>query len=50
MENCTHELWVHIQELETFCKAPGKVYQTTYMDNWLKEFEELFLDNALLKV
>jgi hypothetical protein len=20
------------------------------MDNWLKEFEELFLDNALLKV
>ncbi len=22
-----------------------KVSQTTYMDNWLKEFEELFLDN-----
>jgi hypothetical protein len=28
----------------------GKVFQTTYMDNWLKEFEELLLDNALFKV
>jgi hypothetical protein len=54
MENCTHELWVQIQELkgelETFYKVSGKVYQTTYMDNWLKEFEELLLDNALFKV
>jgi hypothetical protein len=54
MENCTHELWVQIQkmkgELETFCKLPSKVFQTTYKDNQLKEFEELFLDNTLLKV
>jgi hypothetical protein len=33
-----------------FCQAPGKVFQPTYMDNQLKEFEELLLDNALLKV
>jgi CHAD domain-containing protein len=50
MENYTHELRVQIQELkgelETFCKA----FQTTYMDNQLKEFKELLLDNALLKV
>jgi hypothetical protein len=43
MENCTHELWVQIQklkgELETFCQALSKVYLTSYMDNWLKEFE-----------
>jgi hypothetical protein len=54
MENYTHELWVQIQELkgklETLCQTPNKVFQTTYMDNWLKEFEELLLDNALLKV
>jgi hypothetical protein len=54
MENHTHELWVHIQELkgklETLHQAPSKVFQTTYMDNRLKEFEELFMDNALLKV
>jgi hypothetical protein len=54
MENRTHELWVQIQELkgelEIFCKVSGKVFQTTYMDNRLKEFEELLLDNALLKV
>jgi hypothetical protein len=36
--------------LETLRQARGKVFQTTYMDNRLKEFEELFLDNALLKV
>jgi hypothetical protein len=43
MENCTYELRIHIQELkgesETFHKVPGKVFQTTYMDNQLKEFE-----------
>jgi hypothetical protein len=53
MENHTHELWVQIQELkdelETFRKF-GKASQPTYMDNQLKEFEELLLDNALLKV
>jgi hypothetical protein len=54
MENCTHELWIQIQELkgklETLCQTLGKVFQPTYMDNWLKEFEELLLDNPLLKV
>ncbi len=54
MENCTHEFRVHIQELkgelETLDQAPGRVFQTIYMDNQLKEFEELLLDNALLKV
>jgi hypothetical protein len=53
MENRTHELCVQIQELkdelETFRKF-GKASQPTYMDNQLKEFEELLLDNALLKV
>jgi hypothetical protein len=43
MENCTHELWVQIQELkselETFYKVFDKVSQITYMDNWLKVFE-----------
>ncbi len=52
--NCSHELWVHIQELkgklETLRKALGKVFQDTYMDNQLKKFRELLLDNALLKV
>jgi hypothetical protein len=54
MENHTHELWVHIQELngelETFHKSFGKASRPTYMDNWLEEFEKLLLDNALLKV
>jgi hypothetical protein len=54
MENCTHELWIQIQELkgelETLCKASSKVFQTSYMDNWLKGIEELVLNNALLKV
>jgi len=54
MENHTHELWVHIPELkgklETFHKSLGKAFQPTYMDNQLKEFEKLLLDNALLKV
>jgi hypothetical protein len=54
MGNCTHELWAQIQELkgelETLHKAPDKASQPTSMDNWLKEFEELLLDNALLKV
>jgi hypothetical protein len=27
-----------------------KVSQTTYMDHWLREFDKLLLDNALLKV
>jgi hypothetical protein len=35
-------------ELEAFRKALGKFFQTTYMDNQLKEFEKCFLDNALL--
>ncbi len=57
MENYTHELWVQIQKLkgklETFRKALGNFFQTTYMDNQLKEFQEFqefLLDNALLKV
>jgi len=54
VENHTHELWVHIQklkgELETFHQTLGKVFQTTYMDNRLKEFKELLLDNALFKL
>jgi hypothetical protein len=37
-------------ELETLHQTLGKIFQTTYMDNQLKEFEELLLDNALLKV
>jgi hypothetical protein len=43
MENHTHELQVQIQKLNgklgTFCKAPSKASQPTYMDNQLKEFE-----------
>jgi hypothetical protein len=54
MENHTYELRVHIQklkgELETLHKSFSKIFQPTYMDNKLKEFEELLLDNALLKV
>jgi hypothetical protein len=54
MENRTHKLWVHSQKLkgklETFRKSPSKAYQLTYMDNQLKEFEKLLLDNALLRV
>ncbi len=50
MENHTHELHVYIQalkgELETLCQALGNVSQITYMDNQLKKFEELLLDNA----
>jgi hypothetical protein len=37
-------------KLETLHQTPSKVSQTTYMDKWLKEFEELILDNALLMV
>ncbi len=54
MENNMHELQVHIQELEgkleTLHQTLGKVSQTTHIDNWLKEFEELLLDNDLFKV
>jgi hypothetical protein len=54
MDNHTHELWVQIQELngelETLYQTPYKVFQTTCMDNQLKGFKELLLDNALLKV
>jgi hypothetical protein len=54
IENCTHELKVHIQELkgklETFHQTSSKHSSTTYVDNQLKEFEKLFLDNVLLKV
>jgi hypothetical protein len=54
MENHTHELWVQIQELkgelETLCQTLYKFFQTTYTDNQLRGFEELLLDNALLKV
>ncbi len=54
MENNMHELRVHIQELEgkleTLHQTLGKVFQTTHTDNWLKEFEELLLDNDLFKV
>jgi len=42
MENRTHEVWVHIQKLngesKTFRQVLGKIFQTTYMVNWLKEF------------
>jgi hypothetical protein len=37
-------------ELETLRQTLGKVSQTTYTYNQLREFEELLLDNALLKV
>jgi len=54
MENYTHELQVQIQELkgklETLHKTSSKVSQTTSMDNRVKEFDELLLDNAFLKV
>jgi hypothetical protein len=54
MDNHTHELHVQIQELkgelETFRQTSGKFSQTTFLDNWFREFEELLLDNALLKV
>jgi hypothetical protein len=54
MENYTHELHVQIQklkgELETFHKSTSKASQPTYMDNKLKEFDELLMDNALSKV
>jgi hypothetical protein len=44
MENRSPELQVHIQkligELETLCKVPNKVFQTTYMDNRWKGFDE----------
>ncbi len=54
MENRTYELQVQIQEqkgeLETLHKSPNKASQPIYMDNWFKEFGELMLDNALLKV
>jgi hypothetical protein len=54
MENRTHELRVQIQELknelETLRQLPNKLSQTTYIDNWLREFEELLLDNTLFKV
>ncbi len=54
MENCTHELWVQIQELEgklkTLHTSHDKAFQPTYLDNRLKEFLKLFVDNALLKV
>jgi hypothetical protein len=37
MENRTHDLQVHIQELkgelETFRQSSGKVFQNTYMNN-----------------
>lgn len=54
IENCTHELKVHVQELngelKTFHQTFGKHSSTTYVDNQLRELEELFLDNVLLKV
>jgi hypothetical protein len=49
-----HKLWVQIQKLngklETFHKSLDKASQPTYMDKQLREFEELLLDNGLLKV
>jgi hypothetical protein len=36
--------------IETLFQSPGKAFQSTHMDNLLKEFEELLLDNTLLKV
>jgi hypothetical protein len=54
MENQNFELWLQIQELkgefETLSKMFNKVFQLIYMDNRLMEFENLLLDNALLKV
>jgi hypothetical protein len=37
-------------KLETLRQTLDKVFQTTYMDDQLKEFDKLLLDNALLKV
>jgi len=36
--------------IETLLQSLGKAFQNTHMDNLLKEFEELLLDNILLKV
>lgn len=30
--------------------SPNKTFQTLHVDNQLREFEELMLDNALLKI
>lgn len=37
-------------ELETLHQLLSKTSETIYMDNRLKELEELLLDNALLKL
>jgi len=37
-------------KLETLRQTFVKHFSTTYVDNWLKEFEKLLLDNALFKV
>jgi hypothetical protein len=37
-------------KLQTFHQTLDKVFQTTYMDNRLREFDELHLDIALLKM
>jgi len=39
-----------MNKLKTLHQSPIKSSHTTYMDNWLREFEELLLNNVLFKV
>jgi hypothetical protein len=54
LENHTHELQVQLQELkgkmEIMQISPSKTFHILHMDNWLKDFGELLLDNALFKI
>ncbi len=54
LENYICELRIQIQELKDKVQAmrisPSKTFQTLHVDNWLRKFEELMLDNALLKI
>ncbi len=54
LENSTHDLQVQIKKLKgkviTMCQSRGKTFQTSYINNQLREFKELMLDNALFKL
>ncbi len=54
LENYTNELHVQIQKLKgklkIMCHSPGKTFQITYINNRMKEFEKLLVDNVLFKV
>jgi len=54
LENRTHELRVQLQELkgkmEIMQISPSKTSRILHMDNWLRDFGELLLDNALFKI